>query len=807
MTKIRALSIDGLRGVRGHLSLSLQSKSALMYGDNGTGKSTLSDVVEWFYLDKVDHLVSEEIGRKGYEALRNTYLADTDPATVGFKFDNTACDCTKSIEVSGEKLKSSLSNSSEEFLEYLSESRRENLVLRYRDLLKFVISSKGERLRNLSEIIGFSDVTKTRDVLRKIWNQISRDIASKDFQNQISYQQRQIVEQFSQNVTTDEKFIKVVNALIKDFDLNTKVKSLKDIDTVLTKIKRPGDSKEAKQEAYLSKLEENFANLPANLDQLEEVYKEYEAKFDDIVGDIEKIRGLALEQLLRTGRDVLVGKKFDGDICPLCLQNKNVEDLVSELNERLNKLEEIKAENQELRNAKGALDEQIQRTRRLVQLVADDVQCKETENLARKKELDDLIGEIDKFGELLTKDVSKGDKLSKKKLLIDRKLVTTLAKASTDDLAMIRKEKAVDPKWDVHSKIKIASHAYAQIRNLEREEAIFEIQRNTMEELYKQFVQAQKKALASFLTTYSCRIDQLYQLMNPGERVENIGLSSLERDGDLIGLTIQYDFLNEKAVSPPQKYLSESHLNCLGLAIFLTSVEAFNNRNKFVVLDDVISSFDSEHRKRFADLIVEEYSDYQVILLTHERAWFDIVRIRAKQKGWQIYSIKHNDKDGTHLGDPPKSLKGRIGEKLASGEGDGLGNDARKYLESLLKKIAQSLEVKVAYRANDVNEDRMSNELLSELKSKLKKVKCTELSTEAVIDRLFASTNIGNKDSHDYFAGMEFGDLKAFWQDIENFENLFCCNDCKSMVSVAHFDSVNNKVRCRKGHINYTWHK
>jgi len=63
---------------------------------------------------------------------------------------------------------------------------------------------------------------------------------------------------------------------------------------------------------------------------------------------------------------------------------------------------------------------------------------------------------------------------------------------------------------------------------------------------------------------------------------------------------------------------SESHLNCLGLSFFLASVEAFNKNNKFIIFDDVISSFDTTHRKRFTDLILGEFSDYQIILLTHE---------------------------------------------------------------------------------------------------------------------------------------------------------------------------------------------
>ena len=45
MTKIKNLEITGLRGVRETLNLNLNKKSILIYGDNGTGKSSLTDSI------------------------------------------------------------------------------------------------------------------------------------------------------------------------------------------------------------------------------------------------------------------------------------------------------------------------------------------------------------------------------------------------------------------------------------------------------------------------------------------------------------------------------------------------------------------------------------------------------------------------------------------------------------------------------------------------------------------------------------------------------------------------------------------
>ena len=392
-------------------------------------------------------------------------------------------------------------------------------------------------------------------------------------------------------------------------------------------------------------------------------------------------------------------------------------------------------------------------------------------------------------------------------LLVDRKGIETVQNDCKTQLEAIRKARKKDPKWDAHGKINIAAYAYAGIMRLRNEKVAYEKQRDTMETVYHRFLKKQKEALETFLDTFSERIDAIYQFLNPGEKVENIKLVSIEKDDELSGITIQFDFLDSKGATPPHKFLSESHINCLGIAFFLTSVDAFNKKNKFMVLDDIISSFDASHRKRFADLLIEEYGDYQIILLTHEKTWFDIVKNLVRSKNWNIKTIKYNEAKGTHLEEAPQTIRERIDQKIANGNESGLGNDARKYLEHILKHIALNLEVKVAYRFNDVNEDRMAFELLTELKGTISKRKCTELQAEPTIDRLLGSLFIGNKDSHDSSFEPTFGDMKAFWQDITDFEKLLFCDTCGSPVSLRYYDEGAKQVSCKKGDLIYTWRK
>ena len=297
-------------------------------------------------------------------------------------------------------------------------------------------------------------------------------------------------------------------------------------------------------------------------------------------------------------------------------------------------------------------------------------------------------------------------------------------------------------KFTANSRITLARQAYKEIKELKVEAEKYLKQIHSMELISNSFIKKQKDGLAAFLEVISKDINDLYLYMNEAEKVDGIEFITLGDDEDFEGITIQFKFHGE-VVSPPDKYLSESHLNCLGISLFLSSVKAFNKINKFFILDDVISSFDRNHRGRFARLLKEKFSDYQILLFTHEKDWFEYVANMVKGTNWLVKRTIWNQEDGASIETPLYDLKQRIEAKISKSETSELGNMIRQYLERLLKELCYGLEVKVKFLYNDRNENRMVNELLSEMKAKLKERKC-DVANNMVFDRLAASVFLGN---------------------------------------------------------------
>ncbi len=210
--KIKKITITGLRGVQETLELPLSEKSILLYGDNGTGKSSISDSLEWFFNDEVRHLAGSEIDLK--EALRNSTIPETAISSIAIEFTKSAINSAKTLSNKKGKLVSEFSNKSGDFNSYLSNTQNENLVLRYQFLTDFIDKTKGDKLKSLSDVIGFSEVNKTKEVLKKAYNSLKTEIKNQNYESQINTQKQIQIEKIGAAIGVEKNLFEKVNEII-----------------------------------------------------------------------------------------------------------------------------------------------------------------------------------------------------------------------------------------------------------------------------------------------------------------------------------------------------------------------------------------------------------------------------------------------------------------------------------------------------------------------------------------------------------------------------------------------------------------
>lgn len=805
-TKIKSISIAGIRGIKDSISLLLNEKSVLLYGDNGTGKSSISDAIEWFYTDKVTHLSGSEIDLK--DALRNSYQKDSDTASIAISYNRNVIDATKNLFSKRGKLTSELSNSSDDFQKYYSDSQSENLLLRYQFLRDFIDQTKGDKLKYLSDIIGYAEVTKTKDVLRKSFNSIKSEIKTQNFEAQINNEKQTLIAKIGAAVSQENNLFEKINEIIEPLKTGITISSIEDIDKVLNHIKKPANTKQITELQFLENTNKALSTLKSEISFIDGEYQKYFSEFNKIAEDVQSIMQTFLAELLKSGETVISKKYHKEDNCPLCLQEKNLEELKMDIQRRLKEVEESSKKKFAFDAAKKSVSNIITERLKRLELVSHYTLLNEQENESIKNAISNLSTKLTEYQKTANEKVTSGNKLPTNDTLLLTEDDFKIQEQINSRFRVIQTAIKNDRSTELYANISAAKDAFLKIKRIEKDKSKLEHQKDSLELIYNEFVKRQKEGLESFINTFSSYINDFYQYMNPDEQFHEIRIVTIGEEDELNGITIEYKY-NSTWVSPPQKYFSESHLNCFGISFFLASVIAFNKENKFIVLDDVISSFDSTHRKRFADLLFEKFSDYQFILLTHELEWFSYVQQLAKKKGWTIGEIKWTEAKGTHIEEKPSDLKEFIERELANSSVETLGNPIRKYLESKLKDICLNLDVKVSFRLNEVNEKRMPDELLNELKSRIKDKGGQDIKEKVpVIERVANSSLLGNLLSHDNPFNPKLGDLIAFWSDIKELETVFYCQvpNCKRpKVSMSNYDTVLKKIRCGCDATNYDW--
>lgn len=809
MIKVRNVELAGFRGVGKTMPLPLPtSQSMLLFGENGSGKSSITDAVEWFFYDRVAHLSTQEIGRNGIPALRNIHLKDDESASVRIEFSDPALSDTKVLAVKRSQLTASNLNSTPEAVAYKEASLKENLILRYRDLLQFVMRTKNEKLAEISRITGFGEVTEIKLVLKKAVNDLKRIEKVKDYDRQMAVKQGDLIEQLGRNVTTEVQYWEAVRDLVAPLGLPVEIRDHAGIDKALELIKKPEDAGAIALELSYNTVISTLESAANASGEFSSAYVRYHDRFLSISKDAENLRKLGIEHLLTDGLAVLEKGEWTADCCPLCQQGKNREDLLKELRTRIAELSTLRKERELLEDDRitthGIVDAALRRI--------ESAQRERCISLDENSHVRDIIVKFRDALAVAVADVAVSPFVSRKEpvkpaqlALTENADMGTAVQALKDAKAKISAARKGDLRFTVNEKLALAKKAYDDLVLMKRELAILRAQLASMEILSLEFVKREKKALLAFLESISKDINDLYCFMNGSEKVEGIELVPVGSEEEFDGVTLRMK-LRGTVVSPPDKYLSESHVNCLGICLFLASVKAFNHVNGFFVLDDVISSFDKDHRIRFAHLLTEQFADYQVLLFTHEKDWFQYVANLVKGHQWQIRRVVWNEDSGTSIEIPLLGLKTTIDDKIARSDTVGLGNLIRKYLEGLLKEVCQKLEVTVRFLYNDRNEDRMSGELLSALKGTLSKRKC-EIKDNPVMERLTASTFLGSKASHDTSFVEEMPDLKMFYRDVLDLEQLVLCPKCGKMISTKTHDPVGKRISCACTYgLKYTWH-
>jgi hypothetical protein len=173
----------------------------------------------------------------------------------------------------------------------------------------------------------------------------------------------------------------------------------------------------------------------------------------------------------------------------------------------------------------------------------------------------------------------------------------------------------------------------------------------------------------------------------------------------------------KQIIHNPHTFLNEAKLTAIALAIRFAMLDergSFRDAGSVLVLDDLLLSLDMSHRNIVLDIILKKESKHQILILTHDKFFFQMARNKIKhykQSNWEyieMYTHKNNDIP-LPLIYKSESYLGKAIHYLTENEYEIAGNFLRKESENFLKEILSK-----KYKLNDEGKLKALGNLLTE---------------------------------------------------------------------------------------------
>jgi energy-coupling factor transporter ATP-binding protein EcfA2 len=748
--RLRRLTIEAFRGVPARWEIAWpRGESMVIWGPNGSGKSTVADALEWFYGGRIDFLARE--GRE--RALRNQAAARTVPTRVTVETDGHT----------GGTREGPTPASSGPWGE-----RRvpDSIVLRGRTLSDFVEKPKADKFRTLATILGLADVDQLRMDLQTVRNQL----ADAREERVADLRAASVPLRDATRVADPDRLLATIAAscaragiaappsLAEALDpgwLQSQVGGELPSDVTAAAGLRADVGAATALEVSLAGAEAWNAHLAAGS-----------------AADPFRLR------FVQAADAFVAGREDDGH-CPLCGQPVGAQALGARIAALLDELRSAAAARAEaeraLRRSAAAVRTHGDRLASLharatdlglavdpVPMLASDLADHEGANLPI--DLAEIQGHLDRSRAWLG-----GLDEAVAALPASRPTALPLVELATQ-IEQARRWLAA----------RTAARAAGEAATI-------------AERLFVACQEAENTQYRAILARISMRVAQLYGALHPGEGLSGVAIEPWTDKG--IELVVEFHGARQR---PPHGVLSESHLNSLAVALFLAMAELFNDHLDTIVLDDVVNSFDVDHRGRLAELLVTEFAGRQVIVLTHD-VQFRTRLVRLAPAWLQLdltsWTFDEGPREARYATGP--LLAGAQGA-LADGDISGAAQKARRALEELLDEACEAMAAALPFRRGHHNDRRELVELLSGLRGRtrsLSRAWAAELSP--LFTGLEADVQAAlNPEVHAGRGSASRTEVEAALGRVAELDAGFTCSLCQSRIWQA---GSTDAGRCRCG--------
>jgi energy-coupling factor transporter ATP-binding protein EcfA2 len=643
---LKSLTLSAFRGSSTEFTIEFEKgkKLTLIYGENGTGKTTICDAFEFLAAERIGSLEDRGMG-KGLEKFWPT--AGKAPKDLSVKLETNVGVCfgqivNKKVAITPPSAKPRIE------------------LLRRQQVLRLIEARPADRYNEIKRFIDIAAFETSEEALRQLGKSLSSD------KNQAEISE-----------------IESLATLHGFFDAAGKPAGLNPVSWAKKKLAVPASSLDADIVA-IGKLRTSFEALAAfpdrisaSRDSIAAVKAALEAADNALAAAIALASDGAGEflALLEAGQTYLHAHPAATE-CPLCGSAEKSEGLANAVKVRLDHLGVLKETGAECKKQRAALSYAEAARQQIEVDFAKAVAAFSAAQSGHSWQTDVALPAGAAPGEMAA--------------LADWLVASAPAAASWPEK---------EASWRDERKFVAALQSAVQqydsnhTRRMELQGLVAKV-----EEALTLCVAERQAFTDGVIKAIAQEVGKLYEAVHPGEGLDAIALP-LDPD-KRASLELTAKFSGQEA--PPQAYFSQSHLDTLGLCVFLALALRHRPEETTLILDDVLGSVDEPHVERVIHLIYSISGKFRhTIVTTHYRPWREKYRwgwLKAQPcqfielAGWGL-------EDGIRVMNSPPEIE-RLNSLLAAASPDpqAVCSKAGVILEAALDHLTQKYECMVPRR-------------------------------------------------------------------------------------------------------------
>ena len=557
------MEINSFRGIK-HEDLKLDSKSLVLLGENGTGKSSIAQAIEYLFTSEVGALKGEGRGNLEHDVAINFFGNSNRELSVKAVFNDDSTIERNEKGISG-------SNEIKSTIKPLAKGLN---ILNRRKLLEFVDSMPSKRYDVIAKLFGYGTIEHVEKVLRKEHNEIEKTMREKieDYTRSIKTLSNKLELDFNpkpKNISKKNKFSYFKN-------------SQDQYETCIEELNRriagkfPLLENETNFEEYLKDLQESLnsnnkkqtrvildsINSIDNLNSKEEELNQILMKYEQYYLDSAKNANLLLN-LLNNSKEYITTN--NSTVCPVCKSDidsleicEEIETEINELGRKLQSFEALKEETYEFIYSLEELNDKYKLIEKQMEII-DDEELKEILDLQREniKSLEKLMNDLESMisFKISANEIGNTLNLSHSRLMnISKYLESNYFKEDEEYQEILEL---------LNQSIILLINLNKMQKDIDSLKKEFEITKT----VYKIYNNEKVEYIENTLTELLDRINEYYTFIHKGDNINNAKFELTKPNG----LILKMDCFNEE--TDPREYSSEGHLDTLGLCIFLAFVK------------------------------------------------------------------------------------------------------------------------------------------------------------------------------------------------------------------------------------------